>query len=61
MFPKRSYILKQTCSWKLQVCLDICDVLVDTDPFRAAVAIVITELSRALKEKGALVRNRLTH
>ena len=44
MFPKRSYILKQTCSWKLQVCLDICDVLVDTDPFRAAVAIVIRSL-----------------
>ena len=27
---KRSYILKQTCSWKLQVCLSMGDLLVDT-------------------------------
>ena len=27
---KRSYILKQTCSSKLQVCLSLCDLLVDT-------------------------------
>ena len=25
--PKRSHILKQTCSWKLQVCLSMCDLL----------------------------------
>ena len=28
--PKRSHILKQTYSLKLQVCLSICDLLVDT-------------------------------
>ena len=27
---KRSYIFKQTCSWKLKVCLTMCDLLVDT-------------------------------
>ena len=30
MSTKRSHILKQTYSWKLQVCLSMCDLLVDT-------------------------------
>ena len=29
MSTKRSHILKQTYSWKLQVCLSMCDHLVD--------------------------------
>ena len=27
MSTKRSHILKQTCTWKLQVCLSMCDLL----------------------------------
>ena len=30
MSTKRSHIIKQTCSWKLQVCLSMCDLSVDT-------------------------------
>ena len=30
VFTKRSYILTQTCIWKLQVCLSMYDLLVDT-------------------------------
>ena len=30
MFTKRSYILKQICSWKLQVCLSMYRLLLDT-------------------------------
>ena len=30
MVTKRSHILKQTCSWKLQVCLSTCDLFVTT-------------------------------
>ena len=29
MSSDRSHILKQTCSWKLQFCLSMCDLLVD--------------------------------
>ena len=29
MSTKRSHILKQTCSFQLQVCLSMCDILVD--------------------------------
>ena len=29
---KKSHILKQTCSWKLQVYLSICDLLMNTRP-----------------------------
>ena len=31
---KRSHILKQTCSWKLRVCLIICDLFVTTRHLR---------------------------
>ena len=30
MFTKKSYILKQKCSWKLQVCLSMYNLFVDT-------------------------------
>ena len=29
MYTKTSYILNQTCSFQLQVCLSMCDLLVD--------------------------------
>ena len=34
MSTKRSHILKQTCSWKLQVCSSMCDLLVDIRHWR---------------------------
>ena len=33
-FSLRSHILKQTCTWKLQVCLSICDLFVPSKVFR---------------------------
>ena len=30
MSTKKPYIFKQTCNWKLQVCLGMYDLLVDT-------------------------------
>ena len=29
MSTKRSHMLKQTCSWKVQICLSMCDFLVE--------------------------------
>ena len=29
-YPLKGHIRKQTCSWKLQVCLSMYDLLVDT-------------------------------
>ena len=31
---KRSHILKQTCNWKMQVCLSMCELLMDTKYWR---------------------------
>ena len=41
MVSKRSYILKQTCSFQLQVCLSMCDLFVTTRHYRVKMQISI--------------------
>ena len=45
MSTKRSHILKQTCSWKLQVCLSMCDPLVDSRHWRVKKIVLDMEIN----------------
>ena len=41
MVTKRSHVLKKTCSWKLQVCLSMCDLFVTTRHQRVKLSLVL--------------------
>ena len=48
MATKMSHILKQICSWKLQVFLSMCDLLVDTSHLRVNMALLTNQIFTSL-------------
>ena len=54
---KRSHILKQTCSWKLQVCLSMCDLFVTSNFWKPRMSVKTLKIlvKLAFLSKGSSV------
>ena len=58
MSAKRSYLLNKTCSFQLQFCLSMCDLLVDTSHESAKASLTLVICINANIRAGDEISNR---